>query len=263
MRNLLIVLLTAVLVVVGAFLPRLLLDNAMEPELELEYQQVAISAETSSDYAWRMERIATYQYGDDPDLLSTYIPVDMNSDDARELQEQLMKQIAVLADQGVLSQTIAAELLTDENLQWDVHCFYLFDQGAINGLRIAMFDVMRTFANGVIDQQFYATMDVESGKICSLHTVGSVWGINANLFGQEASSRYDILRAFADYLGLSSGAITAPAIDKNNPGRNYYESYTVERLAANLPTSGSAWLETRIMIPSPDSAFLCVFQGGK
>lgn len=263
MRNLLIVLLTAVLVVVGAFLPRLLLANAPDPDLELDYQQVSVSAQTTSDYAWRMERIAAYHYGDDPNLLSTYIPLDQDSDDAQELKQQLLKQVAALADQGVLSQTFAAEIYTEENLQWDVHCFYLFDQSAINGLRIALFDVMRTFANGVIDQQFYATMDVESGKICSLHTVGSSWGVSANLFGQEASSRYDTLRAYADYLGLSQSAIVAPDADGKNPGRNYYENYTAERLAANLPTSGSAWLETRILIPSSDSAFLCVFQGGK
>ena len=62
MKNWMVILLAAAVVIAGAFLPELLLKSNSQPELDMTYQQVTITSQSSSDYTWRMERMAEHYF---------------------------------------------------------------------------------------------------------------------------------------------------------------------------------------------------------
>lgn len=248
MRNLGIVILVLAIVAAGAFAPQLALAISPEPELDADYRELNLGAESSSDYAWRLERIAAFNHGNAEDLLTTYVPIEPDSQEYDDLMGQLWKQLGILGESGILSQSFL-EQLEESAREGDVDAtsYYLFDRKLIGGMRILVTSI---FSDG---QAFSVTMDQESGKICTVTGNGVRWG-QEHIFLRDSESRYDILRRFADYLGLSQSAIQVPT----SPDE-YYESITAERLAANLPGSES-WLETRLL-RSTNSVTVCIYRG--
>lgn len=257
MKNLLIVLLTAAIVIAGAFLPKYLLEKSGTPELDMNYQQVTVNSESSSDYAWRMEQIAEHYYGDGSSQLSTYYSTLEEENEREELWDQFLRELFQLSEQKVLAPDILPEI--KEVPDYSIRLFYIFDSDTVSGFNVAEL----TAAAG--DWQLTATMDVESGKLARIQTLGKQWGSANFLRSPEASSWYDSLRGYADYLGMEQSSIRVPDREGDPAAltvRKYFEEKTLDRLAANITGQGNTWMELRAL-QETNQASICVYQGGK
>lgn len=254
MRNLILILLTILIVITGVFLPGLLLKNASAPEIKLDYQEVNITSETSSDFPWRMARMGDNYYGDNPNLLRTFISREEEdgvepTEESLERREPFLKELQLLADRKVISQELVDAL--GEIEAFSVSYYYLFDSAAVSGFRIAEYHISDR------GWEFSATIDVESGKLGRIYSSGRHFGYRSN-FTAESASWYDVVRHYADYLGMSQTAFTAEG--ESSPLQGYHDKITADRLAATI--SGTDWLEVRAMSENA-SVTLCVYRGGK
>lgn len=251
MKNWIIVLLTLAVVVVGAFLPDLLLRD-VQPDINMDYQEVTITSETTSDYAWRMERLAEHSFGEGVHLLTTYISDAAEDSDAGD---QFLTELDRLVTAGVLSEQLRE--LMDES-EGSVHYYYLFDNEAVSGFRYA------EFTAGSDNWKLSMIMDVESGKLARVDYQGSQKMPQDLSFPEGFSSWYDLLRSYADYLGLSTAALASTDPIETTPegsARQYYEERTADKLAACVG-SGSAWLELRVLREAYQTS-IAVYTGGK
>lgn len=257
MRNILILLLTVILVIVGAFLPDLLLSN-IQPEVELNYPQVAVSAKTSSDYAWRMERLSEHYFGEGEQLLTTYISEVMPSEEGSEAYAQFMTALQQLTDMGVVPESVMQ--LLDGSLDYRIRYYYMFDSEAVSGFRFA------EFIAAAGSWRVTMSMDVESGKLAKVEYGGS------NLIPEKLAipktSWYDVLRSYSEYLGMSGSVIPqteqpeTAASETDGSARQYYDSCTAERWAAHVAPGDSAWMELRVLRDN-FHATIAVYDGGK
>lgn len=250
MRNLIIILLTVLVVITGAFLPEILLKRDTEPVVNMDYQQVSITSQSSSDYAWRMERIGEHYFGEGEHLLMTYISEVESSDTDNEIVT-LQAELNGLIAQGVVHPAVG-EMLADQPMR--VRYYYLFDSEAVSGFRIAELE-----ASGV-GWDVSLCVDVVSGKLAKIHYGGSRLIPGGNAVPVGNSGWYDMLRGYADYLGLGNSIPTVQTDSADQPARRYYELSTADRLTAHL--TGSEWLEVRALKES-GGLTLCVYNGGK
>lgn len=250
MRNLLIVLLTVVIVVMGALLPQFLLGRTNTPALDTEYQQLSITSEDSSDYAWRLEMVGDHYYADRSDLMSSYISGAFNEEQLGEMHGQFERQLEELTRKRILSTKLLDEIRQAEN--YTINCFYIFDTKDLAGFRIAVMNVSGTGWSSTI------TMDMESGKLARLELTREAWK-NLPFRPESVVSWYDTLRSFADYLGLAQTEFQL--LDQDADTTEYYEKITQDRLSA-LVAGSPSWVETRVLQNSYTTT-LCVFQGGR
>lgn len=263
MKNLLIVLLTVLLVVLGAFLPGLLMQLGSEPDMDLQYQQVNITSETSSDYAWRMEQIAERYYGDGEDQLTTYISqttfrAEEQEDGELPESEELERFFSELDQLGRMG-VVPAELLDwlREGRTHRISYYYIFDESAASGFRVAE---LRTATDTM---EILLAMDMQSGKLAKIGYSGTDLQKENIYFPENFSSWYDVLRAYADYLGMSSQGLAVPDVqldDSSSSVRRYYEDITADKLAAHVTSGGDSWLELRVFRDSHNVA-VAVYRG--
>lgn len=251
MRNLLIVLLTVLIVAAGLFLPQLLLGREKLPELDTQYQMVTVTSEDSSDYAWRMQMIGDHYYADRDDLMSSYISGAFSQVELYDLRIQFEEELEKLAERKVISEEMLKEILEEDS--FTVNCFYIFDTNDLAGFRIAVMNFASSGWSASI------TMDLESGKLGRIEFKAEQWR-KLSFRPDTVYSWYDIVRGYADYLGLAQAAFQMRPDEI--PATEYYEKITADSLIAKVDGSGDAWLETRVL-QSGLTTTLCVFQGGR
>ena len=139
MKKWLILALTAVLVAAGAFLPEALLRAAPLPELDVEGQPLSITSQSSSDYTWRMERIAEHYFGEGEHLLFTYISEETQDQGDGAGYRQFQEQLTELTELNVLPDQLDA--LLEDSPRYRINYYYLFDSQAVSGFRIAEFSI--------------------------------------------------------------------------------------------------------------------------
>lgn len=249
MRNLLIVLLAAALVIAGAFLPQMLLNRQQVPELRSEYQLVNVTSEDSSDYAWKMRMLGDHYYADREDLMSTYISGAFSEQETKELRGKFEKELAELVRKKVISTDLLDAVLGEETST--INCFYIFDTGSLAGFRIAVMTV------GGKGWQATVTLELESGKIGRIETVIETWR-KLPVRPEAVYSWYDTLRGYGDYLGLSQSAFSLP---EQVESTEHLEKITQDRLTAQFPDSAE-WLQIRAMQYGITTT-LCVYSGGE
>ena len=247
-------LLAAVTVAAGAFLPGLLLKASPLPELDTDYQKLTISSQSSSAYTWRMERIAEHYFGEGEHLLFTYISEETPEQGDGEGYEQFLTQIETLTRRGTLPEAVAAAL--KEGGSYRINYYYLFDTQAVSGFRIAEFVASNT------NWKITACMDVESGLLGKVEYSGSrlIPGGGAT----PESSWYDVLRGYAEYLGLSATPEIIPEEDAQLTAggtRQYYEEHTADKWRARMASGDPAWMELRV-IRNDHMATVAVYNGG-
>lgn len=250
MRNLLIVLLTVVIVVMGALLPQFLLGRTSTPALDTDYQQLSITSEDSSDYAWRLEMIGDHYYADRSDLMSSYISGAFNEAELYELRVQFEEQLEEMTKKRILAPKLLDEIRQAES--FTINCFYVFDTKDLAGFRIAVINLSGTGWSTNI------TMDLESGKVARIEVTRESWK-NLPFRPESVVSWYDTLRSFADYLGMAQTEFQLR--DQDADTTEYYEKITQDRLSA-LVAGSPSWVQTRVLQNSYTTT-LCVFQGGR
>ena len=254
MKKWMILLLTLLVVIAGAFLPEILLKAASLPELDKDYPMPAISSQSSSGYTWRMERIAEHYFGEGENLLSTYISEETPEQGDGEGYRQFAAQLNTLSTQGVIPEEVSTLLESDRNYR--INYFYLFDTQAVSGFRIAEFSVSDT------NWHITACIDMESGLLAKVEYGGS--RLIPGGAAYPKTSWYDVLRDYAEYLGLS----TTPEKHSENTAqltiggtRQYYEEHTADKWRAKMASGDSAWMELRV-IRSDYMATIAVYNGG-
>lgn len=253
MKKWMILALTAALVAAGAFLPEALLRAAPLPELDVEGQPLSITSQSSSDYTWRMERIAEHYFGEGEHLLFTYISEETQDQGDGAGYRQFQEQLTELTELNVLPDQLA-ELL-EAPPRYRINYYYLFDSQTVSGFRIAEFSVSG------INYQVDACMDVESGRLAKVEYSGS--RLIPGGYVVPKSSWYDVLRGYAQYLGMD----TTPEKGQEQPvleggARQYYDEHTADKWMSHMASGGSAWMELRV-IRQDRQATVAVYNGGK
>jgi len=255
MKNWIIVLFAVLVVLVGAFLPEVLLNWLSHPEVDMDYQQVSVSSESSSDYTWRMTCLAEHYFGEGEHQLTTYISEVEPGEDGGELYTQFLTELNRLVDDGVAPGQLRQ--LLDGSPSYHIRLYYLFDADAVSGFRFAEFGAAGT------NWRIVMCLDVESGKLAKLEYGGS--DLIQGGFAAPLRSWYDVLRGFAEYLGLSTTPITSPEQPEEMEAssvRQYYDSCTADKWTAPMASGGSAWLELRVL-REDYVATVAVYDGGK
>lgn len=254
MKNWIIVLLAVLVVIAGAFLPELLLRADSQPEIDLDYGQVAITSQSSSDYTWRMEQIADKYFGEGEHLLSTYIREEGPDQQSQEGYDQFRQELDQLMELGVIPESIRPLLAGQQDYR--IRYYYLFDSQTVSGFRIAEFTAAAT------NWRVFACMDVESGKLAKVEYGGSQLIPGGVVYPE--SSWYDVLQGYAQYLGLHTTPNATPETPTLTPegARQYYDSITVDKWTAPMASGDSAWMELRVLRENYQ-ATVAVYHGGK
>lgn len=253
MKKWMIGLLAIALVAAGAFLPELLLKAGPLPEPDINYQPLSISSQSSSDYTWRMERIAEHFFGEGEHVLFTYISEETPEQGSFEGHDQFLRELTSLTELGVLPEQVISYL--DGSERYRINYYYLFDSQSVGGFRIADFSASGT------GWQVNACMDVESGKLAKIDYSGSrlVPGVAA----LPASSWYDVLRGYAQYLGLdTTPEKTREQTILEGGARQYYEEHTADKWTSHMASGSAGWMELRV-IRGDHQAVVAVYNGGK
>lgn len=251
MRNLIIIFLTVLVVIAGAFLPEILLKHSALPEVNMNYQQVAVTSESSSDYTWRMERMAEHYFGEGENILTTYISEIVPGEEENDAHVHFLDEAATLTGASVLPEQLLQLLEAEENYR--IRYYYVFDSQSVNGFRIAEFVVEKDSWHVVL------AMDVESGKLARVEYGGRMLRDSISSAGW-----YDVLHGYANYLGLSTASLdfSQPSPEPDNTVREYYNSCTAERLLSRMASGGTAWMELRVL-QEPSKVNIAVYNGGK
>lgn len=254
MKNWIIILLALLVVIAGAFLPELLLGADSLPELDLDYGQVSVTSQSSSGYTWRMEQIGEKYFGEGEHLLSTYISEEGPEQQSQEGYAQFREELGQLMDLGVIPQNI--ETLLEEKRDYHIRYYYLFDNESVSGFRIA------EFTASAANWRISACMDVESGKLAKVEYGGSRLIPGGTVYPQ--SSWYDVLRGYAQYLGLDTTPNATPeAVTPTlQQARHYYDSITVDKWTSPMVSGDSVWMELRVL-REDYLATIAVYHGGK
>lgn len=255
MRNLLIVLLAIAVVAAGFFLPGMLLERSGESRIEMNYQKVAVTSEQSSDYAWRMERIGDYYFGDDPQLLTTYISVEADSEEMRLARQRFRESFTELTWRNVISAQLQEAIEeAEEDGKSEIVFYYIFDSESLNGLKIAEYQIR---ADGWV---LSAVMDMESGRVAKIVNKGKI-----PLKSEEVSGWSQVLRGFGDYLEIGDFGYKVPEDGMRELDFDpvaYYDRFTQESGTGLLSVSTGQWLELRLL-QNENEYTVCVFRGGK
>ena len=253
MKNWLIIFLVAAVVIAGAFLPEVLLSRSPLPELNLSQQELAISAQSSSDYTHRMDALGEYYFGEGLNLLSTYISQVTPEEGGTEAIEPFLTEFRKLASDGVIPDAVGQ--LLDENADYRIRYYYMFDSQSVSGFRYAELTAAAS------NWRIFLCMDMDSGKLVRVDYGGSLLFPNGQVSPQ--TSWYDVLRTFGTYLGLSDTPLTAGKAESLSEGaRKYYDSNTADFRRVSVPLGGSAWVELRALKENY-SAIITVYRGGK
>lgn len=252
MKNWIILTLAAAVVIAGALLPELLLKWSAPPELEMDYQQVVITSQSSSDYTWRMDTLAEHYFGEGEDLRNTYISQTTAEDGQGEEYHQFLTELNQLVSSGVAPETV--KTLLEETPDYRICYYYLFDSASVNGFRYAELTAAGT------NWRLFLSMDVESGKLVRVDYGGSRLYPGGDVLPQ--SSWYDVLYGFGDYLGLSSSNAVLETERSSQGARVYYDANTAETWNARVNGSNSAWAELRVLKENY-TAIITVYRGGK
>lgn len=254
MKNILIILLTVLVVAAGAFLPELLLKRDSPMDLELDYQQVMISSESSSDYVFRMEQLADFYFGEGSHLLSNYLSEEVPDENGSEASAQFLTALETLCAGGVIPQNVLETVMkcTDSRIRY----YYLFDTESVSGFRMAEY-----IASGR-NWRVCLIMDVESGKLARVEYSGSQLIPDNNGYPDGFTSWYDVLRNYADYLGLSETMYMSEQTSPEGTARRYYDDRTADRLTARVSDGGTGWLELRVLRDNYQIT-AAVYHGGK
>ena len=253
MKKWMIGLLAIALVAAGAFLPELLLKASPLPEPDINYQPLSISSQSSSDYTWRMERIAEHFFGEGEHVLFTYISEETPEQGSFEGHDQFLRELTSLTELGVLPEQVISYL--DGSERYRINYYYLFDSQSVGGFRIADFSASGT------GWQVNACMDVESGKLAKIDYSGSrlVPGVAA----LPASRWSDVLRGYAQYLGLdTTPEKTQEQTILEGGARQYYEEHTADKWTSHMASGSAGWMELRV-IRGDHQAVVAVYNGGK
>lgn len=252
MKNWMILILAAAVVVAGAFLPELLMKWSAPPELEMDYQQVVITSQSSSDYTWRMDTLAEHYFGDGEELRNTYISQTAAEDGQGEEYHQFLSELTQLVSSGVVPETV--KTLLEESPDYRICYYYMFDSVAVNGFRYAELTAAGT------NWRIFLSMDVESGKLVRLDYGGSRLYPGGEVLPQ--SSWYDVLHAFGSYLGLSDSGAILKTEQPSQGARVYYDAATADTWSARVSGSDSAWVELRALKENY-TAIITVYRGEK
>lgn len=254
MKNWIVILLALLVVIAGAFLPELLLRADSQPELDLDYHQVSITSQSSSGYTWRMDQIGEKYFGEGDHLLSTYISEEVPGQQSQEGYAQFREELARLADLGVIPEAVTA--LLEEEQDYRIRYHYLFDSESVSGFRIA------EFTAAAANWRISACMDVESGKLAKVEYGGSQLIPGGTVYPR--SSWYDVLRGYAQYLGMDTTPNATPeAVTPTlQQARHYYDSITVDKWTSPMASGDSAWMELRVL-REDYLATIAVYHGGK
>ncbi len=253
MKNWLVILLVAAVVIAGAFLPELLLNLSAPPELNMDYQEPSVSSESSSDYSWRMDTLAEFYFGEGVDLLNTYISQTSASDGDNEAFQQFEAEFEKLVQAGAVPEEAGALLAgaTDYRIRY----YYMFDSPEISGFRFAELTAAAS------NWRIFLCMDMESGKLARVDYGGSLLFPGGQVSPQ--TSWYDVLRAFGDYLGMSDNQLPVPSDQNASEGaRKYYDDNTADLRRGELQSGDGAWLEVRALKENY-AATITVYHGGK
>lgn len=252
MKNWIILFLAAAVVIAGAFLPELLLNWSAPPELEMDYQQVTITSQSSSDYTWRMDTLAEHYFGDGVDLRNTYISQITAEDGQGEEYQQFLNELSQLIQAGVVSEEVKA--LLEGSGDYRICYYYLFDSAAVNGFRYAELTAAGS------NWRIFLSMDVESGKLVRVDCGGSRLYPGGEVLPQ--GSWYDVLRSFGSYLGLSDTGVLLQTEEESQGARVYYDANTADTWSAGVSGSNSAWVELRVLKENY-TAVITVYRGQK
>lgn len=253
MKNWLLILLVAAVVIAGAFLPELLLNLSTLPEMDMDYRELSISSESSSDYSWRLDTLAEFYFGEGVDLLNTYISQTAGEDGNDEAFGQFKTEFEKLTQAGAVPE--AAEKLLAETTDYRIRYYYMFDNTAVSGFRFAELTAAAS------NWRIFLCMDMESGKLVRVDYGGSLLFPGGQVSPQ--TSWYDVLRVFGDYLGLSDQQLPAVADQDASAGaRKYYDDNTADLRRAELRSGDGAWLEIRALKEN-FAATVTVYRGGK
>lgn len=254
MKNWIIILFALLVVIAGAFLPELLLGADSQPELDLDYGEVQVTSQSSSGYTWRMEQIGEKYFGEGEHLLSTYISEEGPEQQSQEGYTQFREELEQMMDLGVIPQNI--ETLLEEKRDYHIRYYYLFDNESVSGFRIA------EFTASAANWRISACMDVESGKLAKVEYGGSRLIPGGTVYPQ--SSWYDVLRGYAQYLGLDTTPNATPeAVTPTlQQARHYYDGITVDKWTSPMVSGDSAWMELRVL-REDYLATIAVYHGGK
>lgn len=253
MKNWLIILLVAAVVIAGAFLPEILLNRSPLPELNMEERELSVSAQSSSDYTWRMDSLGEYYYGEGLNLLSTYISQVKPEDEDTDAFDQFRTECSKLSAAGVIPETV--QTLLEESTDYRIRYYYMFDSQTVGGFRYAELTAAAS------NWRIFLCMDMESGKLVRVDYGGSLLFPNGQVYPQ--TSWYDVLRAFGSYLELSGTPMTNAKTEEASEGaRKYYDDSTADIRRMGVSQSGSAWVELRTLKENYN-AIITVYRGGK
>ncbi len=252
MKNWLIILLAAVVVAIGAFLPSLLLKASPPPELDMDYQALSISSQSSSDYTWRLDTLAEFYFGEGDKLRNTYLS-QATAEDGGQEYAQMMQQFDALADAGVVPD--AACQLLEESEDYRIRYYYMFDSQTVSGFRYAELTAAGT------NWRIFLALDVESGRLVRVDYGGSKFFPGGDVLPQ--SSWYDVLRSFGQYLGLADQAQLTGATQTQSEGaRRYYDDNTADVRRAAVTGGYGSWVELRVLRENY-TAIVTVYRSGK
>lgn len=253
MKNWLIIFLVAAVVIAGAFLPEILLNQSPLPELDMTQRELSVSAQSSSDYTWRMNSLGEYYFGEGLNLLSTYISQVRPEDEDTDAFDQFRTECGKLTAGGVIPETVQA--LLDGSTDYRIRYYYMFDNQTVGGFRYAELTAAAS------NWRIFLCMDMESGKLVRVDYGGSLLFPDGQ--ARPQTSWYDVLRAFGTYLELSGTPLTATETEEASEGaRKYYDSNTADVRRAGVSPSSSAWVELRALKESYN-AIITVYRGGE
>ena len=253
MKNWLLILLAAAVVIAGAFLPELLLNLSTLPEMDLDYRELSVSSESSSDYSWRLDTLAEFYFGEGVDLLNTYISQTSGEDGNDEAIDQFRTEVGELSATGVVPETV--QTLLEESTDYRIRRYYMFDNTAVSGFRFAELTAASS------NWRIFLCMDMESGKLVRIDYGGSLLFPGGQVAPQ--TSWYDVLRAFGAYLGMSDQQLSVTGEqDASTGARKYYDDNTADLRRAELRSGDGAWLEVRALKENY-AATVTVYRGRK
>lgn len=250
-------LLAAVVVFAGWFLPGFVLNRMGTPNFTMEYQTVEVSSQTSSDYVWRLKtevRQLLYQRTSLAEPYQDTAITDRYSEEEQGLLiAQALREFRTLAEGNVFPSTVLDMM---EEADSSVVVLYLFDPSTLRGFSYARFSFVldKSGKKGGTYQAVDLVSDLSSGKIIGLCCYGFSPDQIESGYSGDTWFWHDPLRGFADYLGLGADT-TENLIGEAAPeAYSYADEYTVDLLGVGSP-DGSGWFELRTVLDSDGQNF--------
>lgn len=233
---LLAIVLTALVIAAGAFLPEYILEHSAAPKFDLDYQIVTVSVEESTDYFWRLLRYADYNAGSSvrssnittTDVTNHYTDVELD-----EMLEQCMDEAEALSEHGILPSTVMTSVRAGEQ---SIYVEYYFDSETMRGFQIGVMNIYDS-SRGI---EIYVETDLSGGKVFCVKLSGVSQQQMEKAYS-DFSSWDELVLAYADYLGLDKQIDTgdSEAEEAYETVRDYYREKTVSALTFSVPSESS------------------------